>query len=164
LRVGDVLDHLTCPHDVEAAVLERQRRVRGEQAEIDVRMALAGTPERLDSDIGRDNAHTGFYEQGREMGLAAAEVEQARRRGADAAQISYAGEQQALPQGGIRRRQFLGNRFPHRFVIVAPRHLAGKARRRPINLLETAAIICAEVAQTLVEGNILRECASLGMT
>jgi tetratricopeptide (TPR) repeat protein len=113
--VGDVLDHLARPDDVEAGVRQWPARFAAEQRRRETRHAGPRAAQRLLGDIRRDDLRAGADQRGRELTFAAAEVEHALAR-------LHVLEQEARAQREVVGLETLGQRLPEPFVVVARSH------------------------------------------
>src|SRR5713226_9676983 len=76
-RIGDVLDHLACPHELDGAVLERERTVDRREPKIERGMISARASKRCIRDFDTDRTSSSASKDRREHAAAASEVENA---------------------------------------------------------------------------------------
>jgi len=114
-RVGDVLDHLPRPDHVKARIFELPRPLRGDQAQVELRVARPRTPQRLLGDVDPHHTGAGPSQLRGEAPLAAADVQHA-RAGAHVIQ------QEASAQGEVGRFESLRHSLPKGFVVLKRGH------------------------------------------
>jgi len=121
--IGDVLDRLARPHQVEAGVGQRPAAFGRDDPQLQAGLAGAGAAQRLLGDVHPHDGEAPAGELGREAALAAAHVQHARWRGARCAGGFGVSEQEREPQLQVGRIEPLWHPFPDALVVVAASHL-----------------------------------------
>ena len=117
--VGDVLEHLRAPDEVDARVLERDRPVGAERAQVGALDVAARALERAVGELDADRVGAGVAQRGDEAPGAAAEVEHPLAGGA---------RRRAAARGGAPTptARVLGQLRPH--ILVERLHVWREAR------------------------------------
>ena len=118
--VGDVLDHLPRPHDVEARVLQIPCSLGGDQAQIQLRVARPRAAQRLLGDVDPHHPRARIRQLGGEPSFATADVEHALAG-------AHAIEQKAPAHGQVGWLESLRQALPKGFVVPAGGHRCSKA-------------------------------------
>ena len=111
-RVGDVLEHLAAPDEVDLAVAERERAVGLDEAQVRAGHVAPGPLQRALGDLDADRVGADLAQRGDEAAGAAAEVEH------PLAGLRLA-EQQRPPRGPQPRLRVVGRVGPDALVEVA---------------------------------------------
>ena len=114
-HVDDVLDQLAGPHDVEGAVVERQRPVGGALGEVEPGVAGAGAAQGLGHHVDAERVGAMGGQRRGELARAAAEIQNALAR-LHARQQPVAAQREALGLG------VGGDRLPHRLQQLRMAH------------------------------------------
>ena len=130
--VGDVLEHLRAPHEVDARVLERDRAVGAERAQVGAGHVAARALERALGELDADGVGARVAQGGDEAAGAAAEVEHA------LAGAGLAEQQRAAALAGPRLG-VLGQLGPD--VLVVGLHTWREARRTGYRLSDDAGLL-----------------------
>ena len=127
--VGDVLEHLAGPDDVDRVLVERERRALLDAARVEPGHARPRPPQRLLGDVDGDHVASGGAQLRGERAVAGAQVEHAIAR-------AHVREQERAARGEPLRRRAGRHRPPHR---LAPRlHAAARCHIPALTTLPDA--------------------------